>query len=285
MFNLNNTSGTDHLIVGECWINNSDNVGLIKGFLRLDMFEIEYDNNNNGITYESITHMALSNITLYDTNKGTQEKFVGTFEIIQKQGGFNQVLAANSATAIDVTGVVNITNKASISETVFSGNGTYVNGTFSKYWYVRAYGIPTESDEVATGNFYVSTTASTIIATVNTPVKVAGTTTSVNLYRVTSPANNRLTYTGTKTRYFKASGSLTAIATSNNQVFSFYIAKNGTILPESKQTFKLTNNTDQNSLTISCTVSLAVNDYIEVWVTNNTSSSDVTIPTLNLAID
>lgn len=231
-----------------------------------------------------MTHVILTDIKWYDTNKGTEEKFVGTFEIINKSDGMNEVSLANSATAIDVTGIVSITNKASLSDVVFTGNGTYVNGTFSKYWFVHSYGIPTESDEVATGNTYISTATSTTIATINTPVKASGTTSSVNLYRVTFPANNRLMYSGTKTRYFKASCSLTAFAISNNQVFSFYIAKNGTIMPESKQTFKLTNNTDQNSLTISCTVSLATNDYIEVWVANNTSSSDVTIPTLNLAI-
>jgi hypothetical protein len=106
----------------------------------------------------------------------------------------------------------------------------------------------------------------------------------VSLYRVGAPVNNRLTYTGSKSRRFSVICSLSAIAAGNNKNFSFYIVKNGTILNESKQLLKLSSQVDRGSITLSCTVLLNANDYVEVWVANNSDATGVTIESLNLAI-
>jgi hypothetical protein len=115
-------------------------------------------------------------------------------------------------------------------------------------------------------------------------MKVSGTTTATNLFRVTSPANNRLTYTGSKSRSFQVICSLSATQPNNNKYFSFYIAKNGVVLPESRQEIKIINSTDQVALTLSCRVTMSPNDYIEVWIENETSATDLTVQTMNLSI-
>jgi len=53
---------------------------------------------------------------------------------------------------------------------------------------------------------------------------------------------------------------------------------------ENKTTLWCGQNTDQESLTISCTVSLAANDQIEVWAENNTNTTALHVETFNLAI-
>jgi len=285
VFNINAGGSNNNFLIRNCNFVGSNNIGTLQGVGGiLYISNIGYFNNTNGFTFQNDNFVYLNNSFWDISNHNVYEKFVGVFNIIEILGGNCIVSSGNAAKAISITGITSLTN-GSIKSVLFSGTDTYISGSFSNAWEVEGYGLNTEKDNVATGNLYVSTIASTIIATINTPVKVAGLTTSANLFRATSPIDNRLTYIGTRTRSFKVSCSLTASAASNNQVFSFYIAKNGTILPESKQTFKLTNNTDQNSLTISCTVSLAVNDYIEVWVENNTSSTDISVKTLNLAID
>jgi hypothetical protein len=113
---------------------------------------------------------------------------------------------------------------------------------------------------------YITSAVATTFAAINTPVKVTGTTTAVNLFRTTSPASNRLVYTGAKSRSFHVICSLTATQPSSNKFFSFYIAKNGVVLPESRQEIKIINNTDQGPVTLSCRVTLAPNDYVELWV-------------------
>ncbi|MNE13722.1 hypothetical protein D3C80_1065670 [compost metagenome] len=102
---------------------------------------------------------------------------------------------------------------------------------------------------------------------------------------MTHPTNNRLTYTGSKTRSFMISSSLSITQPSSNRYFSFYIAKNGVIIPESRQDVKVINSTDQVSLAISAWATLAPNDYVEVWVENQSATTSVTVQTLNLSME
>jgi hypothetical protein len=167
---------------------------------------------------------------------------------------------------------------------MFVGTGTYINGSFNNAWEVEATGLQTEKDDVAAGNIFISSVVATTFTSSNTPVKIKGTTTAENLFRVTSPNNNRLTYTGAKTRRFEVICSLSLIAAGNNKTFSVYIYKNGVKVPESKQYMRFSSQVDRGSLTISCTELLSPNDYLEVWVENNSDNSTVTIESLNLAI-
>lgn len=285
LFNLD-MGATENLLVRDAIIANCKDVGLVKGGYICFFSVINYSGNTNGITYQNITNLFLDNTAWFPTNFNTFEKLVGTFDVIAKLGGFSQPMSANSAVALDITGVTTINEAGNIKNGAFPGTGTKVNGTFSNKWEVEASGIATEKDDMATGNIYISSTSATVITSVNVPYKVAGTTTAANLFRVTSPANNRLVYTGTKTRRFQVIASLTASFSSlvSNKYFSFYIAKNGVVMPESKQKVKLINNTDQTSITLSCSVSTAPSDYIEVWVENNSDGTDITIQTLNLSI-
>jgi len=109
-------------------------------------------------------------------------------------------------------------------------------------------------------------------------------TTPVNLSRVTSSIDNRLTYTGTKTKAFKYTCSLSLTAAANNKTFNFYLAKNGAILPESKQITKIASGADVRGVSLSGIVYLSTNDYIEVWIENTSDDTDVTIEALNLSI-
>lgn len=101
---------------------------------------------------------------------------------------------------------------------------------------------------------------------------------------MTHPSNNRLQYSGSKTRSFIVTGSMSVTQSNNNRYFSFYLAKNGTIIPESRQDIKVVNSTDQVSLTITSRVTLAPGDYVEVWVANQTSTTDITVQTMNLSM-
>jgi hypothetical protein len=159
------------------------------------------------------------------------------------------------------------------------------NGT---NWDVIAGNSSGNKDDLAIGNLYITAPATTSFATLSVPTKLLGTTTSANLYLMTA-SNNRLTYVGSKAKKFQVICSVTGTQGSSNIVYSFYIAKgNGTttaVIPESKQTIKFRNNADKVSVTTSCIVSLAPNEFIEVWVEN---SSNITwgyvVETLNLAV-
>jgi hypothetical protein len=283
LFNLDMTS-TENLIVRDAIIANCKDVGLVKGGYITFFSVINYTGNTNGITYQNNANLLLDNTAWFPTNSGTFEKIIGTFDVIEKLGGFSQSTLTNSATAFDVSGITTINEAASLKNTSFMGTGTRVNGTFSKKWEVESPGINTEKDDVSTGNLYLTASTNTTFTGTDIPTKVLCSTTPASLFRVTSPVSNRLTYDGTKSKRFQVIGSLSVTSQSANKYFSFYIVKNGVVLPESKQAMRLSSGVDKGSVTLSCTIQLAANDYVEVWVENNSDNSYVTIETLNLAI-
>ena len=284
VFNINAGSTAQNMIVQNCFILGSNSVGTIAGLGGTVFFStVAYFSNVNVITLQDDNNVVMNN-TLWDiSNSNIYERFVGTFSVIQLLGGDRLTSSANSATALHISGITSL-SAGSAKVIMFVGTGTYVTGTFTNAWEVEASGLNTQKDEVAGGNMYITTPTMTTFAAVNTPVKALGTTTSTNLYRMTHPVNNRLQYGGSKTRSFIVTGSMSITQSNNNRYFSFYLAKNGVIIPESRQDIKVVNSTDQVSLTITSRVTLAPGDYVEVWVANQTATTDVTVQTMNLSM-
>ena len=266
-------------------VGNLNNLGLV--FFNISQFV----NCIGGLTVSSATSFLMANVFWTSTSTGTFLSFSGTFDDIQLSSGRVSVDAGEIG--IDVSSNPTINNAGSINGVAFTGIGTRINGytvgsylgySFSKEWDISTPGLITEKDEVATGNLYISSSAITNIIAANTPIKIAGSTSGLNLFRSSSPSDNRIVYNGTKTRYFSYTGSISVTATENNRRFVFYIAKNGTILPESEQSRKIANGADRGSISISGVVQLAPNDYVEVWVENINNASDITIESMNLLI-
>ena len=283
LFNLD-MGATENLIFRDNIVGNCKDVGLVKGGYIVFFSVINYSGNINGITYQDISHLLLDNTAWFSTNSNTFEKLVGSFSMIEKLGGFSHGLSTNSAVSLDVSGITAINDAATFKNTAMMGTGTRVNGTFSGKWEVEAPGITTEKDDVATGKLYLTASASTSFSGANIPTKVLCTTTAVGLFRVSSPANNQLVYTGIKNRRFAVIGSVSVTAQAANKYFSFYIYKNGIKLPESEQAMRLSTGVDKGSLTLTCTIQLSTNDYIEIWAANTSDGTSMTVETLNLTI-
>ena len=156
---------------------------------------IQYVNNTTGITFNNITRLLLSNTAWLGNNQGTFEKFTGTFSLLQKQGGFCEV--NGTAIGVDVSGNPTISSDAVMETVVFTGTlssgsyvkpytvGNYTGYNFNSKWNVRCAGIPTETDMTSVGDinfdYPVGSGASTSLS--GAPVKLAGVTTSNNLFR------------------------------------------------------------------------------------------------------
>jgi hypothetical protein len=283
LFNLN-LEATETLLVRDAIIAKCKNVGLVKGGYNCFFSVINFSDNLSGITFQDNNYLLLDNTAWFANNKGTFEKLEGSFGVIEKLGGFSHALAANSGLALDITGITSITEAANLKNTAFMGTGTKVNGTFSKQWEVEAAGINTEKDAVASGNIYLTSSTTTTFEGEDKPTKVLGTTIAADLYRVSSPMNNRLVYEGTKTRRFSITASLSVTSQAANKYFSFYVYKNGVKLPESEQAMRLSTGVDKGSITLSCTVVMAPNDYIEIWAANTSDATAMTVETFNLSI-
>lgn len=302
IFNISGAT-TQNLIFRDSVIANSASVGSISGYGLVFISIVQFSGNTTGVTFNNITELLLSNLGWLANNTGTYETYIGTFNFIEKQGGFCEVNGA--AIGIDVSSNPSVGN-AVLSGTSFTGTSTqyinkYVTGSypgysFSKEWIVNCPGLKSESDEVATGNIYYNGTITTgFVQTItnNSPVNLSGnsnsnTTSSVNLLRVSSPQSNRLTYLGQKTRTFQINAALSVRGNSGvGDYYAFFIRKNGiTTLIETNSLMRVNSTTDISSNSISGTIELAPNDYIEIWGQRlvGSGTSSITVFSLNINI-
>ena len=115
------------------------------------------------------------------------------------------------------------------------------------------------------GGCYISSSATTTLAAA-TPAKAAGTTTSMGLNGF-SHSSNKLTYTGTATRVFSVHCAVSASTISGAETVNFYIHKNDSLVTGSQIQRKVSNN-DVGAAACNALVSLATNDYVELWVSS-----------------
>jgi hypothetical protein len=114
------------------------------------------------------------------------------------------------------------------------------------------------------GGLYFSTPAGTTCID-GVPIKAAGTTTATQISTEFTHADNRLTYTGSGTRMFlvTATISMTAASAADSEV---YIAKNGSIIVASEIIRKISTASDNGALATSILVTMANTDYVEIWL-------------------
>ena len=300
VFNLSGTA-SQNLIFRDCVVANSNAVGTISGFGLVFLSIIQFSANANGIVYNNINQLLLSNQGWFANNTGTYEKLTGTFTLVEKQGGFSQI--EGSAVGFDVSANPVISGDAVLESVVFTGAnttgyvkpytaGAYTGYNFNNSWSVRSAGIPTEADANAVGDFSMDYPVNSGAATnfdSNTPsniIKVNGISTSYNLFRFANdltPNNyNRLRYLGKKKRIFQIAGSISFQVT-NAGTYIIYIAKNGTPITQYKIYGKGLQALDIVVLPLSASVELSNNDYIEVYAQRN-SGTTTGIITPNMTI-
>ena len=284
VFNINGGGAAENLVVENCYFIGSNSLGTIQGLNGTAYFSNNaYFYNANGITFQNDSIVLCYSLMWDGSNHNTYEAFTGKFNIIQILGGGRIANLSNTATALNISGVSSLTN-GSLKTLLYEGTGTYVNGVFSNNWEVESIGLPTQKDDNASGNCYITSTTPTTFTLINIPTKILGTTVSTSLFRVTSTANNRLTYAGRKTHTAKIDCALSANSVGTNNFYTFYVAVNGIPLAASAQQIKLSTSTDQQSVVVICNVSLNPNDYVEVWVANNSNTQSITVTSLNLTI-
>ena len=117
----------------------------------------------------------------------------------------------------------------------------------------------------------------TTIATIGVPVKVAGTFVVQAESNFTGNTTGRLTYNGGTTEVVFASVSITfEHAGGGSDTLVVYIAKNGSVLSGAKASRDVTGSNAGN-VGIFFNVSMSANDYLEVFVANDSGTNDITV--------
>jgi hypothetical protein len=251
----------------------------------LSTFEV---NGSNGQTVTTVT----SDLTLDTThsviicNNGTIEKTITLPTAIGSKGRIysikrgetstaNVTIATSSSQMID--GEINlILTRAKEAVTLISdGSDWKIIGTFTPQFPAG------EISYFDTTGTLVSITSSTTDGSSNMFLCNPATTLSANSSGFSMTANGRLKYIGTTTRSFQISCTISAV-TSSTATYIFEFKKTNTsFLNNSRVIQKLTNSEAQNT-TIQVFVTLAPNDYLELWAGNIGGTGDVSIKSLNL---
>lgn len=94
--------------------------------------------------------------------------------------------------------------------------------------------------------------------------------------------NGRLRYTGSTTQVFKVTAHISEKGASGDDLV-FGIAKNGSVLPNSRILNKGSNSAGVSTVCLECLVSLALNDYVEAFVGNMTDTTSTSVLVLNIS--
>lgn len=127
--------------------------------------------------------------------------------------------------------------------------------------------------------FNTSTPHSVTYPSVYTKVNPTTTASGMSI-EVTEGTNARLTYTGTATRHFHiACDASMRQASGSARDIQIAVYKNGAVISGSEKVQTTTSGTWE-SIALHADVSLATNDYIEIYIKNNGASGDVEVAQL-----
>lgn len=130
-------------------------------------------------------------------------------------------------------------------------------------------------------NYYMTNNAVTTPVLVSTPTKALGTTTANPISQRFSFTDNRATYSGALTRDFEVEA-WASLTSNNNNVLRLYIAKNGTAITTSFAEGTANAGGRAEGLVTASVVELDTNDYVEIFVSNETGPNNVTDIHLNV---
>jgi hypothetical protein len=197
---------------------------------------------------------------------------------------FSAFITPTGGTGIDFSTSATVPDEDYILfECDFSGAGTALAGVQfddNKAMFKGNTGI---ENSRTFANYYMTNNATTTPVVVSTPTKALGTTTSNPISQRFSFTDNRATYVGAPTRDFEVEA-WASLSSNNNNVLRLYIAKNGTAVTTSFAEGTANAGGRAEGLVTASVVELDTNDYVEVFVSNETSGNNVLDINLNVIV-
>ena len=124
-------------------------------------------------------------------------------------------------------------------------------------------------------SIFIEDNATATVVTQNVAVKVAGTFLAGPACQSCSYNGNRITYNGTRLTRVMAVASVDVDAGSNNQTFMVELRRNGLPVDGARVRVRRFNAIANGS--IAAMIDLTTSDFVELWITNTTSSVDPTV--------
>lgn len=145
-----------------------------------------------------------------------------------------------------------------------------------------------ESIVPAMGGLYISGSSATTVSDTTSYFKVAGTTTSRTLHNFTMDTDGRLTYSGTPDIHVDCTATISMTAAQNNENIHFRVGLNGdattadAIASETER--YVSTGADVGAASVHYDSQMSNGDYLELFVRNETSATNVTVTRLKLFV-
>jgi hypothetical protein len=259
----------------------ADTMGTIDDFAGIHFDDTQMTVTTDGFSFGGVNGVILleANLvtiaagTLYDLGTATFSGFSVTDSFATLNG--TSVFLGGAASSANITSG----NIGSIHNSRFFGPGSPLNTVAVgdiRWIFELNNGIQDSSVDVLMSQ--VSNATNTVIATVNTPVKVAGIWTEEEAFQFTTDATGKMTYAGEKDIELNVSMSFTiAPVSGTNKKLAIYVAKNGTEITNSGAPAVVVSSTNFQRVSTSWRISLTNGDFIESFVENRTDAVDILI--------
>ena len=268
-------------------IINVPNIGVIKNFTNWVISSCAFLNSSGLVFDGDAGTIGASNCLFTGDGESTNMVEVADTANITRRFRFiySSFVIPTNNTAIDIDTGATIPVEGYILDTVnFSGAGSSTAGvTFSdnKSKFIECKGV-TNSANISSYNMSSNSTETTITVS-GTAVKVAGTTTEGSVTQRFTHTNNKLVFDGAITRNFLITATA-SLSSGNNNEIALTVSKNGTLVSSSEVTATTNAGGRVESVAIQDIIELEEDDYIEMWVANDTGTSNVTVEYLNVII-
>lgn len=240
-------------------------------------YKISYDNfvANLGVTGSIIQTGAVTGSPVLDVDGS-----VNKIRNIESGSGVNANVSAQNGIVLshnftaNADGLPILLNTTAASPTIAS----IVAGSGISVQVVNDAGIQISSiaDEIYAQVTLHGNATATVISTIGTPVKVAGTWVAGTVASFTASTTGRLTYTGGTTETVSFRASVTLVPVGTNQVLTIQFAKNGVAIPDSRITRTVSAGASGN-VSLFYNSAMTASDYMEIFVSNGTSTNDITV--------
>lgn len=282
--NLNGDGTTTALDWFGVNFTNCPTVGTIKNYSNFIMQDSAFLN-SGGLTLDGTIGTVGFTQCLFDNYTSTTAIIVASTCTITRRFRiiYSSFVTLSGETSINFSTTATIGDERYILDTVnFGGGGTYIAGldyTYNKTLFTNCVGITNTS----TRGFMYMVNNTTATAAPSAWTKAAGTTTADTSNSKFNHSSNRLTYTGGFTATFHIFVNCN-VSANNNQNISIGLAKNGTIITQSEMTVRCATSGQPYFAATQFPIIMSANDYVELFVINNTSTSNVIVSDMNMFI-
>jgi len=282
LFNISSPAKTAVFQFIDSTVDSCDKVGIFTDLAAFQLTNVAYnDIKTDGHSFAGAFNIFTSQTNLSFVNGGSLfDLGTATFNAFDIDSSF--VSLASGTKMLTATGStnINVDNVGSATGTrIFgAGSSTPLSGISPddiRWIFLGNDEIPDTNPE---GLLSLNTNAvNTVISTIDTPVLVAGTWVIEGVSFFTGTTSGRLTYNGER----DLSAPIDIVATiesdsGTNQDITTYLALNGTIIANSGKTNRVGANDPKNT-TVLWQLTLTKDDFLEVFIENNTGTTDLLV--------